>query len=1086
MTKLWRYVLAAALLAVAFATRAPFLGRQIWNLDEGSTFTMAQIVREGGVLYRDAADNRTPLVPYLKAAVFAVAGDWNATAIHVLVALAIGGAAIGVWQLCRRLGDERTGWAAAGLFLLFSFALIGVHESQAAHTEWFQIFFSVPAFLAFARAAQKPSFVRGLGIGALFGAAALCKQPGLLDLGVTLVIAALLAGAARGPQRRAFLALILGELGGVAAVFAATFAYFAANGALGDFVMYAWTYNTKFYVPEVPLLQRWSFGAMSFRYAWMLSPGLLVFAVGGALVLTWRAVASVKRVAAGDAPVPVLTWLILGWSASGIASTMLSGRSFSHYVIGAIPGLSLACGWALVRTGEWAARRGWLPRLGATLVLATSLAWAGTQIVRQLHEVRRTDDFSAADRTVLEQLSAPGEKIFVWGYLPEIHFYSRRLPNTRFVYSVFLTGMIPWTNVASLVDTKYAIVPGAWEKFWADFNRTPPPLIVDTGGQRSWAKYPLAEQPALWSEIRRHYLRVGPLGMGELHYRYYVRDRAPGTTSASATPATPGAIETLPLEFTLAMPPADHGEITFVVPSDATEVRILPQGSTPRATALPPLRGLGAQVRLGAALAAADLRGTTRIEVRTASGRHLRGVIDLTTEVERHRAARRAGPALQFANRPFRPLEAVSLSGPVTLLPNRQDWLAHAPSCLIYDRPQALKQLILEYGVDPDAWKDPNHEPTSGADLLVEFEPAGGAKQRLYVRQLHPAGRAEDQPVLRATIAVPGNAPGRLFLRFLTGPGSDSTFDWTYWRSIRGTADGPAIVFGTDFLGPREQSAAGGKMTPLDGERWLAHAPSRAVYDLPPSLREITFGFGVIDEAFADGQQGKTDGVTARVLGQLADGTSEVLFERHLDPVKWSTDRGPQTATVAVPPRGFRTLTIAVDPGPHQSSAFDWSYLENLRAVAYGPGIDLGDGRFLASEHSLVNGESPMVLDTFNGTCGAHAPSEVVYRRPPALAAVSFSYGLFEASYFDAQGRPQTDGIEAVVEFEGEDGRTIELFRRELTPATRPADRGRQRARVELPPSLPGRLRFRITPGPSGSNAFDWAYFIDFQGELAP
>ena len=225
----------------------PYVGRR--------TEVMGKIVREGGVLYRDAADNRTPLVPYLKAAIFAVAGDWNATAVHVVIALALGGAAIGVWQLCRRLGDERTGLAAALLFILYSFTLIGVHESQAAHTEWFQIFFSVPAFLVFAGGVTRPSLARGLGIGALFGAAALCKQPGLLDLGVTLVIAGLLAWSARGAERRGFVALVLGELAGLAAVFAATFAYFAANGALDDFVQYAWTYNTKFYVAEVPLLE---------------------------------------------------------------------------------------------------------------------------------------------------------------------------------------------------------------------------------------------------------------------------------------------------------------------------------------------------------------------------------------------------------------------------------------------------------------------------------------------------------------------------------------------------------------------------------------------------------------------------------------------------------------------------------------------------------------------------------------------------------------------------------------------------------------------------------------------------------------
>src|SRR6478609_56882 len=53
------------------ALRWPLLDRKIWNLDEGSTTTMAEMILHGQIPFRDAADNRTPLVPYLKAAVLA-------------------------------------------------------------------------------------------------------------------------------------------------------------------------------------------------------------------------------------------------------------------------------------------------------------------------------------------------------------------------------------------------------------------------------------------------------------------------------------------------------------------------------------------------------------------------------------------------------------------------------------------------------------------------------------------------------------------------------------------------------------------------------------------------------------------------------------------------------------------------------------------------------------------------------------------------------------------------------------------------------------------------------------------------------
>lgn len=80
--RLLRALFALLLVAGTLAVRWPVLDRKIWNLDERSTITMAQQILDGQVLFRDAADNRTPLVPYVKALVLAVAGDWNARAIH--------------------------------------------------------------------------------------------------------------------------------------------------------------------------------------------------------------------------------------------------------------------------------------------------------------------------------------------------------------------------------------------------------------------------------------------------------------------------------------------------------------------------------------------------------------------------------------------------------------------------------------------------------------------------------------------------------------------------------------------------------------------------------------------------------------------------------------------------------------------------------------------------------------------------------------------------------------------------------------------------------------------------------------------
>jgi integral membrane sensor domain MASE1 len=74
-TRSWPWYYALILIAAVVATRILWLNHDLWSLYESSTFTMAQQVLEGDVLYRDAADNRSPLMPYLKAAIFAVFGN---------------------------------------------------------------------------------------------------------------------------------------------------------------------------------------------------------------------------------------------------------------------------------------------------------------------------------------------------------------------------------------------------------------------------------------------------------------------------------------------------------------------------------------------------------------------------------------------------------------------------------------------------------------------------------------------------------------------------------------------------------------------------------------------------------------------------------------------------------------------------------------------------------------------------------------------------------------------------------------------------------------------------------------------------
>ena len=342
------WALLLVLVVVSWGLRAPHLDKTLWNLDEGVTFTIAQQILAGDVLYRDAADHRGPLVPYLKAVLLAVVGDWNIRGAHQVFAAALGLFAFGLYRLARRLGDERAGWFAAGAFTVLSFTIQGPLEMLALHTEWFMEAFSLMGFLLYAATHRTPGFKVGVTTGVLFGLAALNKQPGLLDFGVLLVITGLRL-IVTPHARRALGRLLAGSVLGVVLPLLAAWGYFASRGVGAEFLWYSWTYNTTIYMPEVTLGQKLQSLGQPIRLMSVQATIILALAIGGLFGLLRQAWKTWKLREDEEAQFPVFAWLVLGWGAAGWLSSGLSGRTFPHYAVHIVPATWLAAGWMAAR-----------------------------------------------------------------------------------------------------------------------------------------------------------------------------------------------------------------------------------------------------------------------------------------------------------------------------------------------------------------------------------------------------------------------------------------------------------------------------------------------------------------------------------------------------------------------------------------------------------------------------------------------------------------------------------------------------------------------------------------------------------------
>jgi hypothetical protein len=287
-----------------------------------------------------------------------------------------------------------------------------------------------------------------------------------------------------------------------------TLAGLAAAGALRDGIFYTWTYNLVYYGPEIATADRVASLAVPFRLIGAAQPGLLLLWVLGALAALHRLLQR-QPSAAETATNPGLL-LVAAWSLAALAGAASGGRGFDHYSIQFLAPFCLGAGLVLSRLTGWAAAApSRLARIGAAVVLA---AVAYHAIATTLAARGRTVPLDPSHRVAdyIREHSAPDDRIFVWGYHPDIYLYADRRPASRYLYASFITGLIPWTNIAPARDTTYAAVPGAMATLLQDLVARPPRFIVDcsVGFNRHWQKYPPEKYPALLAYLRLHYQQV--------------------------------------------------------------------------------------------------------------------------------------------------------------------------------------------------------------------------------------------------------------------------------------------------------------------------------------------------------------------------------------------------------------------------------------------------------------------------------------------------------------------------------------------------------------------------------------------------
>ena len=787
----------AVLLGWIFFLRWPTLGVPLWNVDEAIHATVARTLLEGGVLYHDAVDQRTPLTYYAVALIFRVFGENNLWAVRAAVAALTAATAFGLVLLGRRAGRTAAGAWSALVFSALTTNLLYPADNFSASTEWFVIFFTTWGTWWFWRTLDRPGFVAPAITGGLFGLAVLSKQPALLDLGAPVLTLALLALTGRKPggdAARAIAGIILGFL----LVNAASCAWAALHGAFGEMLFYTCTYNLLYYGSDVTGLDRVAMAFVPFQRlatAYPLVLGALLAGAGGLLFRVMQ-----RRPAPEEQAAQPWAFYLLAWGATSLAAAAASGRLFEHYFVQCLPAFSLAAGWLLAGAGALVARlwrREQRPAAGtaALVAVAAFVGLTGFSLIAGPLASRGQADYphdpGAQAAVLIRQFTTPRERIFVWGYNADFYLYTNRKPASRFSYCSFQTGLIPWTNLAPGKDTTYAIVPGTLQTLLGELEARRPAIFVDcsAGRFRNFSKFPLSKFPALDSFVERDYVRVEWGRFVPQGFRLYlIRDsarRIPAKLAGgpAGDPAAPELLgspqagpEPTPFVIVAGDPAGRLQRLELRVGDDVVDsASFQPIDKTTIEFAAPFDRLGPGHYRVTARAISANgrFRDSPALDVTCAAA-----------AVPRERLADYRLPCVTTA---LVPLTVQSPFKPMIEEKNGHRLLfLHAPSVLHYPLPENVRRVQGGFGFREGAYAADNPSPTDGAEFQIELISARGERRVLYHRLLQPRDHPDDRPTQSFAAEVPPHAAGgRIEFVITTGPAGNGASDWTFWTDLQ-------------------------------------------------------------------------------------------------------------------------------------------------------------------------------------------------------------------------------------------------------------------------------------------------------------
>lgn len=424
-------VILGLILFATFIFRFPSLYEPYWYGDEGIFAAVATKLNQGGILYQDAWDNKPPMIYLTYAAIFKLFGVsmfWLrlATIVVILSTTAV------IYEIAQAvLGIKR---ALAAAFVFGFLSSLRIVEGNLSLTEIFMILPTTLAMLIVIKRNfdEKALFVAGI----LFAIASLYKQVGGLEAAALGVFLFLLSKSF-GEFFRKCLFLTLGFL----IPHLLTLGYFASKNLVGDYLFGAYTYY-QIYLGESP------------QYALLIN--ILKF-----LPILTAIIWSIFMKRRGEL---AIFHLFLLWTAFAFLGTYFSGRTYGHYLVQALPPVSLLLAsislkFDFKKIQIIFAIFFFIPLVFLTRFLFTDFLTGGP--VNQINYFRNFIDYSLGRKNLDEYNNffdkninsimavrdffavnkLTGSSAYVWGDLPWLYATSNLRNPTRYVTSFHVFGV---------------------------------------------------------------------------------------------------------------------------------------------------------------------------------------------------------------------------------------------------------------------------------------------------------------------------------------------------------------------------------------------------------------------------------------------------------------------------------------------------------------------------------------------------------------------------------------------------------------------------------------------------------------------